>query len=462
MPSTSRPSPCSGCARRTLSKRRTSTSSDASRNSTRGRMPALGEVANDAAQVGGERPAAHVHDDGEAGDRALAAAAEIDQRRHEFGRQVVDDEVAEILQALAPPSTAPAPDSPVTITVSSAPVASSVDALTPGACRRRRTSPVVTFTAGAGRFDRAPDAVASAATIDSAVCRPIPGTRDQVVDGGGPQPLHRAEVGQQGLAPGRPEACDAVQGRGRHRLGPLLAVEGDGEPVRLVAHPLQQVQPLGGARQDRRVLLAGQPDLLQPLGQPDERDVVDAELVEDRLRRRDLRRAAVDHQQVRRVGELARPAGRRVDPGRSARPPPPPGRHRRRRPPPPARRGSGRTGGARPRRSSPCRRCRSRMANRRYSLLRASPSSKTTMLATTFVPCTWLMSKHSMRSGAVGRLERLLQLGQRPRAGGEVGGPLELVLRQRLRGVAGDRLQQRPLVAALRHPQLRPVCPAAR
>ncbi|RAO08257.1 hypothetical protein LUPAC07_05763 [Micromonospora noduli] len=42
-----------------------------------------------------------------------------------------------------------------------------------------------------------------------------------------------------------------------------------------------------------------------------------------------------------------------------------------------------------------------RTMNRRYSLLRGSPSSKTTMLATTSVPWIWEMSKHSMRSGDV-------------------------------------------------------------
>ena len=90
-----------------------------------------------------------------------------------------------------------------------------------------------------------------------------------------------------------------------HRLGPPRPVVGDREPVRLVADPLEQVEPLAGARQDHRVLLAGQPDLLEPLGQPAHRDVVDAELVERPLRGRDLRRPAVDDHQAGRVGELA-------------------------------------------------------------------------------------------------------------------------------------------------------------
>ena len=41
-----------------------------------------------------------------------------------------------------------------------------------------------------------------------------------------------------------------------------------------------------------------------------------------------------------------------------------------------------------------------RTMKRRYSDLRGRPSSKTTIEPTTWVPCTWLMSKHSMRSGA--------------------------------------------------------------
>ena len=69
-----------------------------------------------------------------------------------------------------------------------------------------------------------------------------------------------------------------------HRLRPLLPVEGDGEPVRLVAHPLQQVQRLGGARQDHRVVLAGHPDLLQPLGQSASVTSVMPEFGEHRLR----------------------------------------------------------------------------------------------------------------------------------------------------------------------------------
>ena len=84
---------------------------------------------------------------------------------------------------------------------------------------------------------------------------------------------------------------------------------GDGEAVRLVADALQQVEALAGARQDDRVVLTGQPDLLQPLGQPDQRDVVHAELVQRGLGGRDLGLAAVDHDELRGVREAPRAAG---------------------------------------------------------------------------------------------------------------------------------------------------------
>ena len=74
---------------------------------------------------------------------------------------------------------------------------------------------------------------------------------------------------------------------------------GDREAVGLVADALEQVEALAGPRQDHRVLLAGHPDLLEPLGQAAQRDVVDAELVEGALGGRHLGRPAVDDDQAR-------------------------------------------------------------------------------------------------------------------------------------------------------------------
>ena len=151
----------------------------------------------------------------------------------------------------------------------------------------------------------------SAARIASAVRRPMPGTSAISSTLAVLEPLDRTELPQQRLAPDLAEARARCPGGRGHPLGPLLPVVGDREPVRLVADPLQQVEPLGGARQDHRELLVGQPHLFQPLGQPADRDVGDAELGQHPRRRVDLWLAAVDDDQLRRVGELAGPAGRR-------------------------------------------------------------------------------------------------------------------------------------------------------
>ena len=80
---------------------------------------------------------------------------------------------------------------------------------------------------------------------------------------------------------------------------------GDREPVRLVPDPLQQVEPLAAARQDDRELLPRQPDLFQALGQPAHGDVFDAQIAQGPPGRVRLRRAAVDDHQIGRIRELA-------------------------------------------------------------------------------------------------------------------------------------------------------------
>lgn len=71
----------------------------------------------------------------------------------------------------------------------------------------------------------------------------------------------------------------------------------------LVADALEEVEALAGAGQDDRVVLAGDPDLLQALGEAADGDVVDAQFVQGPLRGGDLGLAAVDHDELRRVGE---------------------------------------------------------------------------------------------------------------------------------------------------------------
>jgi len=90
-------------------------------------------------------------------------------------------------------------------------------------------------------------------------------------------------------------------------------VRGDREPVRLVPHPLQQVQALRAALEHHRVLLPRQPHLLEAFRQAAQCDIGDAELGHGLRRGGDLRRSAVDDDEVRRVGEPHRAASGRVD-----------------------------------------------------------------------------------------------------------------------------------------------------
>ena len=129
--------------------------------------------------------------------------------------------------------------------------------------------------------------------------------RGNLVNGSLPDPPDGAEAPQQSLAPGRTEAGNLIELTFCQRLRSLRPVIGDGEPVRLVAYPLQQVQALAGARHDDRGIVAGQPDLLEPLGEAAHGDIVDAEFVERLLRRRRLGGPTVHDHEPGRVGEPA-------------------------------------------------------------------------------------------------------------------------------------------------------------
>ena len=92
-------------------------------------------------------------------------------------------------------------------------------------------------------------------------------------------------------------------------------------------------------------------------------------------------------------------------------------------------------------------------ANRRYSPLRARPSSNTTMRRDD-VRALHVADVEALDPQRRDRqVQRLLQFAERPRPGGEVGGRLSLCWLSDCGGVAAHRLGQRPLVAALRHAQ---------
>ncbi len=109
MPSTIRPSPWRGCGRRTDSKRRTSGVVRGLQEDDPAGDAAGVEVRQGLAQIVEEAPAADVDDDQRSGPRCPGAGAELHHGGDQRGRQVVDDEPAQVLQTLAavggPPRT---------------------------------------------------------------------------------------------------------------------------------------------------------------------------------------------------------------------------------------------------------------------------------------------------------------------------------------------------------------------
>ena len=89
----------------------------------------------------------------------------------------------------------------------------------------------------------------------------------QLLQRGGPHRVDPAQLLDQAGLAGRPQARDAVQHALGHALAPLLAVEGDGEAVRLVPDPLEQVEGIGPTPQADGFGRAGAVDLLELLGQ---------------------------------------------------------------------------------------------------------------------------------------------------------------------------------------------------
>jgi hypothetical protein len=72
--------------------------------------------------------------------------------------------------------------------------------------------------------------------------------------------------------------------------------------VRLIAHPLQELQRAALVRQAERLLLARPVDLLEFLGQADRRDVAQPQLLQLHARRAKLAFAAVDEDEVGKCG----------------------------------------------------------------------------------------------------------------------------------------------------------------
>jgi len=275
-----------------------------------------------------------------------------------------------------------------------------------------------------------------------------------LVDLGLAELLQRAEVLDQGPPAYLAETGYVVEQALDHRLRPAGPVVGDREAVSLVADPLEEIEALRGPRHDHGVLLVGQPDLLEPLGQPADRDVDDAQLTHRRLRCGHLGWPAVDHDEARCVGELARPAGLGVDQHRAG--------------------VGGDLGGAGLLVEEPPEPAADDLVHRRHVVLtvdRLDHEAAVLALPGQAVLEDDHAGDHlgALEVGDVVALdaqrchvetERLLDLLQRLVAGGQVGAALGLVEHQGLGGVAGDGLLQRPLVATLWHPDPDPAAPA--
>src|SRR6516165_3139436 len=111
--------------------------------------------------------------------------------------------------------------------------------------------------------------------------------------------VHPAELLDQARLAVGAQAGDVVENALGHSLAPALPVERDGEAVRLVAHPLQEVQRVGAAPQADRVGRPSAVDLLELLGQRRQLDLaLEPELAQNTLGHAELALAAVDEQEV--------------------------------------------------------------------------------------------------------------------------------------------------------------------
>src|SRR5690606_27839648 len=304
MPSASRPSPCSGWPRRTCSKRRISTSSVASRKSTFGLYPRASRSLMTAPRSSVKArlrtsitTATRVTAPLERAPRSTIVAINSGGRLSTTNQPRSSRHLAAVLR--------PAPERPLT-TATSIPACSSLTAL-PFSDIDTGTFPVLLRAPSGSPFCRQRRV--------HGLGQPAPEARDfsYFLHTRLAQLPHRSEVLEQRFPPSLPQPRNGIQCGALHALGALGPVVGDGEAVRLVADPLQQVERFARARQDHRVRIGGQPDLFQALGQCGHRDIGDAELGERVRGRVGLRRTAVDEQQVGRVRELLGPPGLRID-----------------------------------------------------------------------------------------------------------------------------------------------------
>ena len=134
-----------------------------------------------------------------------------------------------------------------------------------------------------------------------------PRQRQQLLQRGGADGVDAPELLDQPRLAGRSQPGYPVQDAPGHALPPLLAVEGDGEPVGLVTDPLEEVEGVGPSPQADGLGRAGAVDLLELLGQRRQLDLVRSSPSSSTTRSAtpSWPLPAVDQQEVGPVGEAA-------------------------------------------------------------------------------------------------------------------------------------------------------------
>ena len=308
------------------SKRRTSASSRP--RGTDARADAAGLPGGERAlQIGEERPPTDVDHGGDAVDGALGGAARSAMVANRPGGRLSTTNQPRSSRHFAA-VLRPAPDRPVMIVISrrsGAQAARRAAGPLPRASVRRARSP--------HRLPSSSNHLAHSCFRDAAARRQPPGRREIPVGShrrlgiarcdlrGAMAASDRYRAPRRSPRPWPPAAASAsrrcatrscggpprarVRRRARTRssTSTALPVIRDREAVRLVADPLQQVERLAGPWEDHRVRLTGEPDLLQPLRQPAEPDVV-IPSSSKAAAAASTEGAAVDDHEGRRVGEL--------------------------------------------------------------------------------------------------------------------------------------------------------------
>src|SRR5256712_12897994 len=138
--------------------------------------------------------------------------------------------------------------------------------------------------------------------------RPHPGDLRELVQGGLTDAADAPEAAQQGALARRTDAVDVVEHAADGALRAHGLVIGDGEPMRLVADALDEVEALRRARQQDRIRPRRHEELLALLRERGDRYTPHSRVGQPRLSGGELALAAVEGPELRERPAGARPA----------------------------------------------------------------------------------------------------------------------------------------------------------